>query len=178
MDPDYPTPEQPEPRFRHRQPVPGVRLYGFLPAYASQSPIYERLTDTYVSSATGALIAERDNSTGEYVDPATGQAVANASHLDDQVITVTYGSALDTADADGDGDVTEALPLPLEAGAESSSVFTPTTSAPVERFRPAKNSETLEEFRTPEPLYVTVEATWQGSRDQTMRCQVTFVRSR
>jgi hypothetical protein len=178
MDPDYPTSQAPIPRFRNGQNVPGVRLYGFKSNYGALLPVYVPASDTYVDPATGLTVAVRDNATGEYVDPGTGQPVANPPHLDSELITVSYGSQVDMADADGDGDTTEALALALAPGAETSTAYKPTAAEPVERFRPANNSPALDEFRTPEPLYVTVEAAWTGPEGRAMQMKITFVRSR
>lgn len=161
MDPDYPTPENPAPRFRHRQEIDPARLWG--------------------------------------VDPLT--LMLNLPHLEDERITVTYAAQdsgdldgngdreevlRDTADINGDGDTNEWLPLPIVPGSDANANLAPTGAQPVERFRPANNSPALDEFRTPEPLYITVSVTWIGPVKATdgagnpvrMVQKLTLVRSR
>lgn len=161
MDPDYPTSEAPQPRFRHRQDVPAARLFGINPLTSAPNPPRledERVTVTF--SAQDSTDADGDGDVSEMLT--------------------------DTADLNGDGDTAEWLPLAIVPGADTKTNLTPTAGEPVERFRPANNSPALDEFRTPEPLYITVSVSWvgpvrmldAGGNPVRMVQKITFVRSR
>jgi hypothetical protein len=137
MDPDYPTAEVPAPRFRHRQEIAPTRLFGSNPDTGLSNP--PRLEDQRVTVTYAAL----DTSD------------ADGDGIFDEVL-------LDTADVNGDGDTNEWRPLPIVPGSATKTNLAPTGASSVEQFRPANNSPALDEFRTPEPLYITVSVSWIG----------------
>jgi len=92
---------------------------------------------------------------------------ANDAHLEDEQVSVTFGASLDVNDLDNDGDRTEVIPLAIEPGSATRHPTFQTTASPsppgvnlIEQFRPAKTN--VDEFRTPEPLYMTIEVSWVG----------------
>ena len=163
MDPDYPSATQPNPRYRHLQYVEDWRLYG---------------------------------------ETAPGNRIANPPRLEDEKVRVWYGKELDTSDVsvmgisdpvviNPDGTVVVqhaarlnvAKPLNIVPGSQNVALLdvdytkVPAHTVP-ERCRPANNSPLNDEFITPEPLYVTVEVTWNGPTRTPMAQRITFVRSR
>lgn len=180
MDPDYPVATAPEARFRHMQEIrPLIAIFGFM-TDAGGNAIVDSSTLELVPRglpADGHKITQQVYIAG-VLTPVQRFVVDSPTigTLSDECITVTYGSQLDTADADGDGDTTNALALPIITNSQDQAQYVPTAGGTNERFRPQNNQGTS--FVTPEPLYFTVEVSWKGPKDERMSQRLTAVRSR
>lgn len=196
MDPDFPTPSVPTPRYRHLQYIDPRRLFGTDPNNANASnPPHLKNEQIRVWYGSGPETSNIDVKTAyptavplAAAPPPSALLPSPADRSPSSDYPPAPSSPILYLTSPGSGTVVVdhavrwnvAAPLPIVPGSGSVTYLDFSGGHPPEQYRPANNhpGSAPSDFVVPDPLYVTVEVSWTGPSGLTMYQRVTFVRSR
>jgi hypothetical protein len=197
MDPDFPSPSAPAPRYRHLQYVDPRRLFGTDPNNPNASnPPHLKNEQIRIWFGSGPDTSDWDVKT-KYPsavplpgapppnvllpDPSERNPPSNSPPAPTPPILYLQSPGSGTVLVNHAVRYNVAAPLAIVPGSDSVTYLDFSGGgSPPEQCRPANNNpkSAPAAFLTPDPLYVTVEVSWTGTSGLTMYQRLTFVRSR